>query len=98
MGDIAAIVNYSLFEKSSLNKHNQLVFQQLWLGGGIKLPTGKSAIDPTDPDIVALANSQLGSGSTDFILNSAYTIRINNVGFTTNLSYKINTQNKDKYQ
>jgi hypothetical protein len=97
LGDIATLVNYSLLEKTTVNKHNKLVFQQLWIGAGIKAPTGTSAIDPSAADIVALANSQLGSGSTDFLFNAAYTMRINKIGFTTNSSYKINTRNKESY-
>lgn len=98
MGDVAALLNYSLLEKTSLTHSQKLVYQQLMVGGGIKLPTGSSNIDPTDPDIVALANSQLGSGSTDFMLNAAYTIRVDKLGFSTNLNYKINTPNKERYQ
>ena len=98
LGDIAAILNYSLLESSRLNANNKLVFQQLWIGAGIKAPTGSSQIDPNSPDIVALANSQLGSGSTDFMLTTAYTIRIDKLGFTTNLSYKINTANSESYR
>src|SRR5947209_730116 len=57
LGDIALLVNFPLLEKSSLNKNNKLVFQELKIGGGIKLATGKSEIDPSASDIVALANS-----------------------------------------
>ena len=98
IGDVAIMVNYSLLEKSTMNNKNQLVYQQLLVGGGIKLATGKSDIDPTAPDIIALANSQLGTGSTDFLINTAYTLRINKAGFTTNLNYKLNTANKENYQ
>jgi hypothetical protein len=97
LGDIAAIINYSLVEKTSLTRNNKLIFQQVWVGAGIKAPTGISSIDPGATDIIALANSQLGSGSTDFLLNTAYTIKINKTGFTTNLGYKINTKNKENY-
>ena len=98
IGDIATIVNYSLLEKTSMNKKNQLVYQQLLLGAGIKLPTGKSDIDPSASDIIALANSQFGTGSTDYMLNAAYTLRINKAGFTANLGYKLNSANKENYQ
>jgi hypothetical protein len=97
IGDIATMVNYSLLENSSMNKKNQLVYQQLLVGAGIKLATGQSEIDPAASDIIALANSQLGTGSTDFLLNAAYTLRINKAGFTTNLNYKLNTANKENY-
>ncbi len=98
LGDVAAIANYSLLETSSLNKNNKMVFQQLWVGGGIKLPTGRADIDPNADDLVALANSQLGSGSTDFMLNAAYSLHVDKIGVSTNLTYKINTANKDSYR
>ena len=98
IGDIAIMINYSLLEKTSMNQKNQLVYQQLMVGAGIKLATGKSEIDPGAPDIIALANSQLGTGSTDILINAAYTLRINKAGFTTNLNYKLNSSNKENYQ
>ena len=98
IGDVATMINYSLLEKTSMNKKNQLVYQQLLVGAGIKLATGKSEIDPSASDIIALANSQLGTGSIDYLLNAAYTLRINKAGFTTNLNYKLNTANKENYQ
>jgi hypothetical protein len=98
IGDIAFVINYTLLEKSSLNRNNKIVFQELKIGAGVKLPTGKSDIDPTATDIIALANSQLGSGSTDFILNAGYTIRIDKLGFTTNMNYTINTKSKEDYR
>ena len=98
LGDVAVLVNYSLLEKTSLTSNNKLLFQQLTIGGGVKLPTGKSDIDANAPDIVALANSQLGSGSTDLMVNAGYTIKINRAGFVTNLNYKYNTGNKENYK
>jgi hypothetical protein len=98
IGDIALLINYNILEKPSLNKNSKIIYQELKIGAGVKLPTGKSDIDPTASDIIALANSQLGSGSTDFILNTGYTIRVDKLGFTTNMNYKINTKNKEEYQ
>jgi hypothetical protein len=97
LGDIAVLANYKVFDKSSNKKNSRGVSQQLWLGGGIKLPTGNFNIDATDPEIIAIANTQTGTASTDFLLNTMYNLKFNKVGINTTASYKINTTNKDKY-
>ena len=96
LGDIAVMVNYKVFDKMS-SAGNSSFAHQLWVGAGIKAPTGKFNVDPTDPAVVALANTQTGSGSTDFMLNAMYNMRVNKIGINTSASYKLNTTNKDKY-
>ena len=91
LGDIALMVNYKVLDIKSKIK------QQLWLGTGVKLPTGKFNIDPADPAVVAMANTQTGSASTDFMLNGTYNVTAGKLGITTSASYKMNTRNKDKY-
>jgi hypothetical protein len=97
MGDMALMANYKVFDKSSATDKGGTVAQQLWLGGGVKLPTGKFNININDPAIVSLANTQTGSASTDFMLNAMYNVRINKLGINTAASYKINTTNGDDY-
>ncbi|MFI5132749.1 MAG: hypothetical protein ACHQEB_00360 [Chitinophagales bacterium] len=97
-GDIAVLGNYKLLDNISKNGNNKTVSQQLWAGAGLKLPTGKFHIDPTDPDIAAAANSQIGSGSADIILNAMYNIHISKLGISANANYKINTTNKENYK
>ncbi len=71
--------------------------QSLWVGGGIKLPTGK--YNPVDKsNTTESANLfQLGTGSTDFTLNAMYDIRLQDAGISASGSYKINTINKHDY-
>lgn len=88
LGDISIIGSYKLFDKISLNKDTQTVSQQLWIGGGVKLPTATFSLDRSE--LVASANSQTGTGSFDFLVTAAYTLIIENLGFTSNLNYKIN--------
>ena len=88
LGDISIIINYDLLNARKGDKHDNRISQQLWIGGGIKIPTGKFSVDAND--IVPTANNQAGSGSVDFILNAMYTYHINDWGINTNMNYKIN--------
>ena len=66
------------------------------LGGGIKLPTGNNGIIRNKR---SLPNPiQLGSGSIDYLLNLAYTTRINQFGLNVEGVYRLNTANKNEYK
>lgn len=98
IGDVSLLLNYNIFHSRESNS-KKLVEQQLWLGGGLKLPSGKNTIDVNDPlanpgDV----NSQSGTGSTDILLNASYDISINKFGLNTSANYKINTDNKTGYR
>jgi hypothetical protein len=97
IGDIAMMVNYKIFNKNSATAKGKLIAQQLWIGAGLKVPTGKFNIDATDPALIAIANTQTGTASTDFMLNAMYSVQVDKLGVNTNVSYKLNTANKDKY-
>jgi hypothetical protein len=100
MGDLMLLVNYKIFDLSSLSKNEEVTVQnQLFVGGGIKLPTGINKVDPNDPAFnIGDFNSQAGTGSTDYILNITHYLMCNKSGLVTNIAYRINTANKQDYR
>ncbi len=92
IGDITVIVNYNVFNKQSANK---MINHQLWIGGGLKIPTGKFSPDPND--IIPTASNQTGTGSVDYLLNALYAINLNKWGINSSVNYKINRK-ADGYQ
>lgn len=98
LGDAALLVNYKLLDLASASSGKKLLTQQLWIGGGLKLPTGKFNADVATDEVVALANSQSGTGSVDYMLNLSHNLRISKFGLNTNLNYKINGSNNDNYK
>jgi|SRR5436190_3917981 len=98
LGDITLLANYKVFDINSVNSKDRTFSQQLWIGGGIKLKTGKFEIDDTNPDVASAANMQLGSGSTDILFNAMYNVRIDKFGINTTATYKMNSTNKEQYK
>ena len=99
LGDITLLANYQLFHSKKTNSNNNVIEQIIWVGGGIKLPTGTFKVDVSDPSTtVADINAQIGTGSTDFLLNAMHNFRVNQFGVNTSLNYKINTTNSSKYK
>lgn len=97
LGDIAVMGYYNVFNNTG-NLGEKLLVQSLWIGAGIKVPTGK--YEPSERLAVQESpnNFQLGTASTDFTLNAAYDIRYNDLGLNANVNYKINTENKYEYR
>lgn len=88
IGDISIIVNYSILKKQTADKRGNRISQQLAVGAGLKLPTGKFDADAND--IIPSASNQVGTGSVDFILNALYNFHINDWGLNSNINYKMN--------
>lgn len=97
LGDIALMGYYNLFNKTG-TLGSKLLVQSLWLGAGVKVPTGK--YEPTERLAVQESpnNFQLGTASTDFSFNAAYDVRYNDLGLNANVNYKVNTENKYDYR
>ena len=99
LGDVSLIGQYQVFRNIGVNGNQDAIDQQLWLGGGIKLPTGPFNADPLDSTTtIADINAQIGTGSVDFLLNGLYTITVGNAGISASANYKINLANKDNYK
>jgi hypothetical protein len=99
LGDISILGQYQVFHFLTANKSRKLIDQQLWVGGGLKLPTGSFNVNTADTTTtVADINAQLGTGSVDFLLNALYSLRFGNLGFNVSANYKINTVNHDNYK
>jgi hypothetical protein len=96
LGDVAVMGYYKLLDNRT-TVNNKLLVQSLWLGGGIKLPTG--AYEPAERLLDESPNSfQLGTASADFLLNAAYDIRLMDFGLNLNATYKLNTANLYTYR
>ncbi len=94
LGDISFMGSYILLDSGdSLNRRWK---HTLTLGGGVKLPTGKSGQKDNEGQLL-LENMQTGSGSTDFMLSAAYTLRHGNWGMATDLLGRLNTANQSGY-
>lgn len=90
IGDISVILQYHLLDKTSPGAGGKTVSQQLWIGGGLKIPSGKFSPDPND--IIPEAANQAGTGSVDYLANAMYAIRFGNWGISTTANYKINSK------
>lgn len=96
-GDAGAQAFYKILDQKKA-AGSKLLVHSLWMGAGIKLPTGKyekpvKTTGQQDANIF-----QLGTGSFDFTANAMYDIRIQDIGLNAQLSYKLNTVNNDEYR
>ena len=98
LGDVVVIGNYKVIDDSKVCSKGRQILQQLWIGGGLKFATGKFDVEQNDPDLASMANIQLGSGSTDILLNIMHNLKVGKIGFTTQASYKVSTINKDEFR
>ena len=100
LGDLMLLANYKVFSSITLLQNEKTtVRNEIYLGGGIKLPTGNNQVDISNPDFnIGDFNSQAGTGSVDYLLNITHNILWTNNGIVTNAAYRINTANKDNYR
>ncbi len=92
LGDVTVLANYQLLHKINTSENTAGTEQRLWIGGGVKVPTGKFNADVKDPNTtIADVNAQLGTGSVDLLLNAMYNVRLGKWGINSTVSYKENT-------
>ncbi len=93
-GDVLVMANYNLVNNT--DSLYQKVKHNLLVGGGLKLATGdyKRQVENNELN----PNLQLGSGSYDLVANLIYTVRLNNIGVNSDLTYKYNTANQDQFR
>jgi hypothetical protein len=94
LGDASVLGSFILLDTGdSLGKTWQ---HTLTLGTGIKLPTGRKEVKDNEGKLLH-ENLQPGSGSTDFMLSAAYTIRRGAGGFTADVLGRLNMSNRQGY-
>lgn len=98
IGDMSVAGFYEFINQRKTLRNGQMLVQSFWAGAGVKLPTGKYETADKSSNNSATNLFQLGTGSTDFYLNTMYDIRLNDLGLNTTAAYKINTANKDNYR
>ncbi len=94
LGDLNVQLQYHIFNTNL--QANTKFRNRLFLGGGIKFPTGKYNEKSSDGDIEP--HFQAGTGSFDYILLATYLAKMNKVGLSTDVVYKMNTKNSNDYK
>ncbi|PWJ57662.1 hypothetical protein CLV98_106134 [Dyadobacter jejuensis] len=98
LGDASVLINYNLLKPTMDPERMSAFTHTLLVGGGLKLPTGRFKYEEGNTADVANPNFQLGTGSTDFMINAFYTLNYKSWGLAANLTRKFNTTNKDHYR
>jgi hypothetical protein len=84
LGDATLLANYLLLQREK---------NQVWLGAGVKIPTGK--FSPEDGhELVPAANMEPGSGSTDLVFSATDVYQSGKWSMYGNVSYSVNREAK----
>ncbi|MDB5275848.1 MAG: hypothetical protein JWR61_803 [Ferruginibacter sp.] len=95
LGDITLLGNYKLSDTRSGNTSSQ----QVWIGGGVKIPSGSFNVDANNPSTtLADINAQIGTGSVDLFLNARHSFQFKDFGINTSASYKLGMANSQHYK
>jgi hypothetical protein len=96
LGDVTVLAHYNLVN-TALDTVPRRVNHNLLVGLGVKAPTGKFRY-VADGTEVANPNFQLGTGSTDPLLSTIYTLRAGTWGWNTDATLRLTTRNADGYR
>lgn len=88
LGDITLMGSYNLINSIRTTQDTEAVRQQVWIGGGAKLPTGR--FKPNMADFLASVNSQPGTGSIDFLAVATYLLQFKKWAVNSTATYKYN--------
>lgn len=94
LGDVSVLTNYVLFDTGDSLRYRWR--QTFSLGGGLKLPTGRHSLPAGDGQPLN-PNLQPGTGSADFLVSAAYTLRRGAWGLSADLLARRNTANDQHY-
>lgn len=97
IGDAGIQGFYQVFSDNAAAGSSMLI-HSLWLGVGVKLPTGKYQPSNRSGSRQDANIYQLGTGSWDMTVNAMYDLRIRDAGLNSTLSYKLNSANNSNYQ
>ncbi len=113
IGDLTVLAKYTLYNSAFTedSTSNRLI-HRINIGGGVSLPTGKynkysikgfnTEFKPNtivgSPEMELDPHLQAGTGSFGYIALIEYMAKYNFVGINTNISYMINTTNKNDFR
>lgn len=95
LGDASLMANFLLIDTGDSLRRSWK--HTLSIGGGLKLPTGRHNLKDNEGEVL-LENLQPGTGSTDFMLSAAYTLRKGYWGITGDVLGRFNTANRNDYR
>lgn len=88
IGDAMILTQYRALSKNVVDKD---VVQQLFVGGGIKFPTGKYKMQDKSGELEP--HSQAGTGSFDYLITANYLLRRKKMGLNAEFAYRISGTN-----
>lgn len=94
VGDLILLAQYQIFNTPP--DTNKTLRQRLFIGGGVKLPTGIYNIKSTDGNISPFL--QPGTGSTDLITSLSYMAKLKKFGLGVDITYRYTTINNNRFR